>query len=132
MVFLANMAISQGKARSNENRRTVEKADQYPKRRTTDCEGWTVHIAEELDQNAPDSLAKALELLALRLQEITRVVPGDAVLELKKVPLWFSEQYPNAQASSRVPSRCRVAQIERPRSSHGPVCRIYRYPQLRS
>ncbi|MBM3967108.1 MAG: DUF2341 domain-containing protein, partial [Planctomycetes bacterium] len=97
MVFLANMAISQGKARSNENGRTVEKAGQYSKRRATDCEGWTVHIAEELDQNAPDSLAKALELLALQLQEITRVVPGDAVLELKKVPLWFSEQYPNAQ-----------------------------------
>ena len=97
MVFLANMAISQEKARSNENGGTVEKADQYSKRRTADCEGWTVHIAEELDQNAADSLAKALELLALQLQEITRVVPTDAVIELKKVPLWFSEQYPNVQ-----------------------------------
>ena len=37
---------------------------------------------------------RALELLAVQLHEITRVVPAAAVVELSKVPLWFSPEYP--------------------------------------
>jgi hypothetical protein len=36
-----------------------------------------------------------VELLRQQLDEIVRVVPPAAVLELQKVPLWFSLEYPN-------------------------------------
>ena len=56
--------------------------------------GWTVHIRREL--LAADSAAteQALTLLTVQLDEIIRVVPAQAVAELKKVPLWISPEYP--------------------------------------
>ena len=61
--------------------------------------GWTVHVRTELLENAMASTtARALELLRLQLEEIVRVVPPTAVVELEKVPLWISPEYPNTPA----------------------------------
>jgi cyclophilin family peptidyl-prolyl cis-trans isomerase len=62
-------------------------------REIRDISGWTVHISRRLlEQESKDTL-RALELLEKQLQEIVRVVPGDAVAELRKVPLYFSPAY---------------------------------------
>ena len=62
-----------------------------------DIEGWTVHIKRELLDHEAEATAKALKLLTLQLQEIVRVVPAKAVVELRKVPLYFNPQYPKSQ-----------------------------------
>lgn len=63
-------------------------------RQTKTIEGWSLLISDELMEKNKGETERALELLTLQLQEITRVVPAPAVAELKKVPLWFSPQYP--------------------------------------
>ncbi|OYW13944.1 MAG: hypothetical protein B7Z55_16205 [Planctomycetales bacterium 12-60-4] len=64
---------------------------------TRGIEGWTLVISDELLENDKAATERALELLTLQLQEIVRVVPAKAVVELRKVPLWFSPEYPGVQ-----------------------------------
>jgi len=59
-----------------------------------EIEGWRVSISKQLERDDPKALAAALELLSSQLQEIVRVVPKVAVIELQKVTLWFSPEYP--------------------------------------
>ena len=66
-------------------------------RQTKSLEGWTVHVSDELLEKDKAATGRALELLTVQLQEITRVVPAAAVAELRKVPLWFSPEYPDVQ-----------------------------------
>ena len=61
---------------------------------TKKLEGWTLLISDELFEKDKAATERALELLTVQLQEITRVVPAAAVAELRKVPLWFSPEYP--------------------------------------
>jgi hypothetical protein len=66
-------------------------------RETREVRGWTLHINRAL--LADDSKAAtdhAIELLEKQLDEIIRVVPSNAVAELRKVPLYFSPPYSNA------------------------------------
>lgn len=59
---------------------------------TLTLSGWTVHVSDALEKKP---LGKALVLLQGQLDEIVRVVPAKAVVELRKVPLWISPEYPN-------------------------------------
>lgn len=68
-----------------------------PGRHTTTVEGWTLHIHDDLFAKDKAATERALELLTIQLQEITRVVPAAAVAELRQVPLWFSPQYAGVQ-----------------------------------
>ncbi len=70
---------------------------QVADRRTQQVEGWTVLVSNELFDQEKAATEKALELLTLQLQEIARVAPSSAVVELRKVPLWFSPEYPAVQ-----------------------------------
>ncbi len=65
-----------------------------PGRQTQNINGWTVLVSNDLLKNDPALTTRALELLTLQLQEVVRVVPASAVKELRKVPLWFSPEYP--------------------------------------
>ena len=58
--------------------------------------GWTVNVRRELldTDSAKTETEKAMKLLEVQLDEIIRVVPAKAVIELKKVPLWISQEYP--------------------------------------
>ena len=58
-------------------------------------EGWTVLVSDALLEKDKAATDRALDLLTVQLQEITRVVPAAAVAELRKVPLWFSPEYPD-------------------------------------
>ncbi len=64
---------------------------------TKSIEGWKVLVSDQLLEKDKDATERALELLTVQLQEVTRVVPKAAVAELRKVPLWFSPQYPGVQ-----------------------------------
>lgn len=62
-------------------------------RQTRQIEGWTVLISDDLLEKEKAATDRAMELLTLQLQEIVRVVPAPAVVELRKVPLWFTPEY---------------------------------------
>lgn len=67
-------------------------------RETREVRGWTLHINRELlGDDAKKSTERAVELLQQQLDEIILVVPSNAVAELRKVPLYFSPPYSNAQ-----------------------------------
>lgn len=62
--------------------------------------GWIVHISSRLIQQEPEATTLALGLLQKQLEEIARVVPPDAVAELRKVPLYFSPPYPGKRGGA--------------------------------
>lgn len=57
-------------------------------------QGWTVHVSDRLLAEHKDSTEKVLNLLDGQLAEIVKIVPAPAVEHLRKVPLWFSPEYP--------------------------------------
>jgi len=63
-----------------------------PEWKTQNIEGWTVHVRDSLLTEQPEATEKALALFTAQLQEIIRVVPPPAVVELRKVPIWFSPE----------------------------------------
>ena len=62
--------------------------------------GWTLNISPKLIADSPKETEKAVELLRSQLEEIKRVVPADAVAEIKKVPLWFSPEDPKTRPTA--------------------------------
>ena len=61
---------------------------------TSDLRGWTLHVRKEL--TAPDKAAvteRAVRLVGAQLDDVVRLVPGPAVAELRRIPLYFSPQY---------------------------------------
>ena len=62
--------------------------------------GWTLNISPKLIADSPKETEKAVELLQSQLEEIERVVPAAAVAEIKKVPLWFSPEYPKTRPTA--------------------------------
>lgn len=66
-------------------------------RQTKAIAGWTVLVSDELLKRDKEATERALELLTAQLEEIGRVVPAAAVVELRKVPLWVSPEYPGVQ-----------------------------------
>jgi hypothetical protein len=59
-----------------------------------------VHVSRELLSSEAEATNHALELLKAMLDEIVHVVPKDAVVELQKVPLYFSPGYPDKRAGA--------------------------------
>jgi hypothetical protein len=59
--------------------------------------GWKVHVNVKLVEADSTALEKAMELLRSQLDEIVRVVPAKAVVELRKVPLYFNPEYPKTR-----------------------------------
>jgi hypothetical protein len=58
--------------------------------------GWTVHVRRQLREQDEPAVTRALGLLKAQLEEICRVVPPVAVVELRKVHLWMSPEYPHS------------------------------------
>lgn len=68
-----------------------------PEREIRVIAGWQVHVGKTLLAQEPKLTARALELLEKQLQEIVREVPPPAVAQLRKVPLYFSPEYPGVK-----------------------------------
>jgi hypothetical protein len=62
--------------------------------------GWSVHLHSTLLSQEAEATTQALDLLQVQLEEIARVVPAPAVTELRKVPLYFSPEYPGIAPSA--------------------------------
>ncbi len=69
-------------------------------RETRDISGWQVHVAKKLLETEAEDTAKALDGLQKMLDEIVRDVPAAAVVELKKVPLYFSPAYQEGRSGA--------------------------------
>lgn len=59
-----------------------------------EASGWTVQVRASLLESKPAETEKAFRLLASQLGEIVKVVPAGPLVELRKVPLWFTAGYP--------------------------------------
>lgn len=69
-------------------------------REVRDVSGWKVHISKSLLDSQRAETHHALELLKKMLDEIIVVVPKVAVVELQKVPLYFSPPYPGKRGGA--------------------------------
>ncbi len=79
-------------------RADAEKRDRAAsKHETRLISGWTTHVSRDLLAKDAAATARALELLKAMLDEIIRTVPKPAVVELQKVPLWISPEYPQSR-----------------------------------
>lgn len=67
---------------------------------TRQVAGWTLYLRPALMRDDAEATTKAITLLEEQLQEIIRVVPAVAVAELKKVPLYFSPEYPGKRPAA--------------------------------
>lgn len=97
--YLQDNLISKAAANKFDNRPIEQRAANSTTKKvsasyeTRKILGWIVHINPKLLSDYPEATARALELLEEQLDEIVRVVPETAVVELKKVPLYFSPTY---------------------------------------
>lgn len=66
-------------------------------RETRRIRGWNVLVSRALLADEPQATARALELMETQLAEIERVVPAEAVAELRKVPLYVNPEYPGGK-----------------------------------
>ena len=65
-------------------------AKKNPYEKTT-LEGWTIVVSRALRENDRATAEAALELLQLKLQDIVRQVPGEALKHLQTVPIWVED-----------------------------------------
>jgi hypothetical protein len=68
-------------------------------------EGWTVHVNKRLLADESDVGAQALQLMRVKLFDISRLVPARACQELRKVPIWVGVNDGHAPCAEYHPSR---------------------------
>ena len=68
-------------------------------------EGWTVRVNKSLLADRKQLGTKALRVLKAELFEITRLVPGPALAELRKVPIWLGVDDGSAPCAEYHPSQ---------------------------
>jgi putative heme-binding domain-containing protein len=67
---------------------------------TRTVRGWTVHVNRVLLADEVRATAKVLEALDKQLEDVTKVVPKEAVAKLQKVPLYFNPEYPGVRPTA--------------------------------
>ena len=67
-------------------------------------EGWTVHVDNRLLTSEKETGDKAVKLLGVKLYDVTRVIPAKALVELRKVHIWFGYDSPSSKAACYHPS----------------------------
>jgi hypothetical protein len=76
----------------------AQERDRYANsREAREISGWTVHVSKDLLEKEAAVTSRALESMKAMLDEIVRVVPKQAVMQLQQVPLYVSPQYPNSR-----------------------------------
>src|SRR5437016_931005 len=75
--------------------------DGYARR---EIRGWTVYVADPLLKEHSQLAADALELLDVKLYDVTRVVPKKAVGRLREVPIWLELDDPKVVGACYHPS----------------------------
>ena len=67
---------------------------------TRTLRGWTLHVNRVLLAAEVKQTAKVMESLDKQLEDITKVVPKEAVAKLQKVPLYFNPEYPGVRPTA--------------------------------
>ena len=70
-----------------------------------DVRGWTVYVNHRLLEDQKELGVRTLELLGVKLYDITRMVPGAAVEKLRCVPIWVEFAHPRHPCMCYHPSR---------------------------
>ena len=92
--FIALLTVCEPRANAGV---TVGDAGPPPGYETREISSWTVHISRALLATNGPATDRAIELLGAQLAEVVRRVPPTALVELRKVPLWISPEYPGVQ-----------------------------------
>lgn len=71
----------------------------------TNVEGWKVYVNNCLLREKKELGSQVLNLLRVKLFDINRVVPGKALEELHKVPIWLEEESGKVACACYHPSR---------------------------
>jgi hypothetical protein len=72
---------------------------------TREVEGWTVRVNRRLNKELKALGEPALRLLGVKLYDITRVVPANALRSLREVPIWLGVEDGHAPCAEYHPSR---------------------------
>jgi dipeptidyl-peptidase-4 len=67
---------------------------------TRTVRGWTVHVNRVLLAADVRQTEQTLNTLDKQLEDITKVVPTDAVTRIQKVPLYFNPEYPGVRPTA--------------------------------
>jgi hypothetical protein len=94
-------------AKQGSDRPTTDAAD--PVYEELVINGWNVRVNKQLREQDSAAVDKALKLLRGQLDEIVRVVPPKAVVELRKKDALDEPGISRWAATSRVPPRCSLA-----------------------
>jgi hypothetical protein len=70
-----------------------------------DIKGWKVLVNNELSSGHPELAKDVLRLLKHQLYQITRLVPDEALTELRAVPIWVEYKAPRHQCICYHPSK---------------------------
>lgn len=93
--FVWPARLQQARAMIREKARARDAgANRTCERETRELCGWKIHVSKTLLDTQRTETEHALKLLEKQLQAIIQAVPTKAVVELQKVPLYFSSGYP--------------------------------------
>ena len=101
VVFVAGRAA----APPNPKPTAKPKAQSDQKYTVRKIEGFSIHVNDELLTTHKDLGDKALKLMAVKLYDVTRVVPPKALAELRKVHIWLERDNPKGRCACYHPSR---------------------------
>lgn len=72
--------------------------------KTSEIEGWTVHVKRDFLKRQPALADRALTLLRLQLFQIARIVPPAAVKKLRTIRIWVEENDPSTPCMAYHPN----------------------------
>ena len=71
---------------------------------TREVEGWTLKVHKGFLKDRPSLAGRTLKLMGQQLDQITRVVPPEALAKLRKVRIWVEEDEPHHPCATYHPN----------------------------
>jgi hypothetical protein len=102
LVATAVIWSAQAEERGGRQRKPFVPTTKYA---TTRVVGWTVRVNRELLTSESALGSNALQLLSLKLREITNAVPATATTALRNVPIWLGVDDGHAPCAEYHPSK---------------------------
>ncbi|MEM7603461.1 MAG: DUF2341 domain-containing protein, partial [Verrucomicrobiota bacterium] len=89
-VLIATTMCHQGNAQAPQ----IQSSQTHAK---VNMQGWAVHFSLELWRNEKEITTRFAELLDGQLQRVAKVVPANALMRLRRVPIWVNPTYEGIQ-----------------------------------
>ncbi len=110
LAFLLSLIVGDGSLSAAETNIASKPFVPSTKYGTTRVAGWTVRVNRELLTSQSELGSNALELLSVKLREITNSVPARACGALKRVPIWLGVNDGHAPCAEYHPSKSWLAE----------------------